>query len=74
MAEELVAQALSLAGALHQAGDVHKFDRGRDDLFRFDQCNELIQPGIRYGGHTDVGLDGRERIGRRNRAGLCRAR
>ena len=29
--EELVAQALALAGALHEAGDVDELDRGRDD-------------------------------------------
>ena len=34
VAEELVAEALALAGAAHQAGDVDELERGRDHLAR----------------------------------------
>ena len=32
MAEELVAQAFTVGGALDQAGNVHELERGRDEL------------------------------------------
>ena len=41
--EELVAQALALAGAGHQAGDVDEFDGGRQDALGLDDLGQLVQ-------------------------------
>ena len=50
VAEKLVAQALSLARALHQAGNVHEFDGGWNDLLRFREQREFLQTLV---GHVD---------------------
>ena len=60
--EELVAQALALAGAAHQPGDVHKFNgRGRV-FFRMVHLRELVQPLVRDRHHADIRLNGAEWI------------
>ena len=40
--EELVPQPFTLRSALHQAGDIHKLDRGRRDLRRIIQGRQLL--------------------------------
>ena len=55
--QKLVAQALALAGPLHEAGDVHELHTGGDDLARTAQAGELIEPRIGHGHHPCVGLD-----------------
>ena len=55
--QELVAQALALAGALHQAGDVHKLHPGGDDLLRARERRKLLQAPIGHGHHARIGLD-----------------
>ena len=42
--QELVAQARALAGALHQAGNVHKFDDGGGLLVGLIHLRQLVQP------------------------------
>jgi hypothetical protein len=46
--QELVAQALALARALDDAGDVDEVDGGRDGLGRPEQLRQLRQPGVRH--------------------------
>ena len=66
--EELVAQALAVARALDQAGDVHEFQRGRGVFFGVVHLREHVQPFVRHGDHAGVRLDGAKRVIRRLRA------
>ena len=68
--EELVAQALTVARALDQTGDIDKLDDGRGRLLRVIHGGKLIQPLIRHGDNAGVRLDGAERVIRRFRARL----
>ena len=67
--EELVAQALAVAGALDQAGDVDKLQRRRGILFRVIHPGKHVQPLVRHGDHAGIRLDGAEGVVRRLRAG-----
>src|SRR5690606_24202413 len=71
--QELVAQPLARGRAGDQAGDVDKFDRGRNALLRLDDLRQRGQPGIRHRVHPHVRLDGAEReVGRGDaRLGKC---
>src|SRR5690606_41176919 len=60
--EELVAQALALGRARHQAGDVDELDHGGHDALRFHDGRQLRQALIRNLDHADVGLDGAEGV------------
>ena len=62
MLQELVAQALALAGPLHQSGNVHEADRGGSGLLGVIHLMEDIQPAIRHRHHAYIRLDGAERI------------
>src|SRR4030042_5994386 len=64
VSQELVSQPFSLAGALHQAGNVHEPDGGRRYLLRPNQGSELIQPVIGHGHDADVRLYGGEGVRR----------
>ena len=67
--KELVTQALTLARALHKAGNIDDFYRGRHNAFGIAHLHKLVEPGIRHSDDTDVRLDGAEwEIGR---LGLC---
>ena len=66
--EELVAQALALARAFHQTRDVDELHRRRDDLRGMVDLRELIEARIGDGHDAHVGLDGRERVVRREAA------
>ena len=68
--QELVAQALALAGALHQSGDVHEFDDRRGLLIRLIHLRQLVQPVVGHGHHAHVGVDGAEGIVGALRAGV----
>jgi hypothetical protein len=57
VAQELVAEALALAGALHQAGDVDEPQLGRDDLGRLGDLRQPVEPRVGHGNLADVGLD-----------------
>ena len=71
--QELVAQTLAAARALHQTRDVHEFQRGRGVLLRMIHLRQHVQPLVRHGHHAGVRLDGAEGIvgGLRTRAGDC---
>ena len=60
--EELVAEALALRGAAHQAGDVDEGQPRRNDLRRFRDAGERVEPRIGNGDLADIRLDGAERI------------
>jgi hypothetical protein len=60
--QELVAQALALAGAAHQAGDVDEGDPGRDDLLGAGDLGQGVQARLGHGHFAGVRLDGAERI------------
>jgi hypothetical protein len=62
VAEELVAQALALAGAGHQAGDVHELHDGWYHAFGLDDGGQLLQARIWKFHHAHVGLDGAEGV------------
>ena len=58
--QELVAETFTLAGALHQAGDVDYVDRGRDGAFRHAELRQGLQPLVGHVGGAEVRLDGAE--------------
>ena len=58
--QELVAEALALAGALDQAGDVDDVDRGRDGPLRLAELRQGLQALIGYIGGAEVGFYGAE--------------
>ncbi len=60
--EELVAQALTLAGAPDDARDVDEVDGGGEDLLRGEDLRELGQPRVGDADDADVRLDGGERV------------
>ncbi|GAA3220338.1 hypothetical protein GCM10020256_26270 [Streptomyces thermocoprophilus] len=60
--EELVAQALTLGGAAHDARDVDEVDRRREDALRAEDLRQLGQPGVGDADDADVRLDGGERV------------
>jgi hypothetical protein len=62
MAEELVAQALALAGPGHQAGDVDELDDRRHHALGLDDGGQLVEPRVGQLDDAHVRLDGAERI------------
>ena len=60
--QELVAQALTLRGALHQAGDIHELEGRGNDHLGLGELRERRQPIVGHHHDADVGLDGAERI------------
>ena len=60
--EELVSEALALAGALDEAGNVDEFDDCGRDFLRMVQISELFQALVRNGDDADVRVNGTERI------------
>ncbi len=67
--QELVAQPLAFAGALHQSGDVDELDCGRHGPLRVHDLGQRIQPGIGDLDDAGVRLDGGKRIVRHQRLG-----
>ena len=62
MGQELVAQALAVAGALDQARYIHKFHAGGRNLLGLIHLGQHVQTLIRHGYHARVGFNGAERI------------
>ena len=62
VAEELVAEALALGGAAHEAGDVDEGEPRRDLGGRARDVAQLVEPRIGHADVADVGLDGAEGI------------
>ena len=69
--QELVAQALALRRALDEAGNIHKLDHGRRDLFGVIHLPQQADPLIRNGDDAHVGVDRAEGIVGRFRARFC---
>ena len=65
--EELVAEALALRGAAHQARDVDERQPRRHDLLGLGELRQRVEPRIGHRHLADVRLDGAERIVRRLR-------
>ena len=65
--QELVAEALALAGALYKARNVHEFHDGRNGPLGLVHVRQNLQTGVRHGHDADVGVDRAERIV----CGLC---
>ena len=62
IAEETVAEALALAGALDEPRDIHEFHRRGDDLGRVHDGIELAEPVVGDRDHAGIRLDGAERV------------
>src|SRR6185437_15951501 len=62
VAEELVTEALTLARAGDQTGDVDELHRGGDERLRLEDGGDAIQPLVRHADDAHVGVDGAERI------------
>ena len=60
--QELVAQTGTLAGTLHQTGDVHELHDGRGLFVGLPDLRQLVQTLVRHGHDAAVRLDGAERI------------
>ena len=60
--EKFIPQSFALGRAGHEAGDVHEFDRGREDFFGFGDLRELLQARVRHLDDTDVRVDRAEGI------------
>ena len=60
--EELVAEALALGRAAHQAGDVDEFQCRRHHLLRLRDPRHHVEARIGHRYAADVGLDRAERI------------
>ena len=58
--QELVSQALAVAGTFYQTRDVHELDDSRGELFRVIEVTQPFQPLIRYRYDSDVRVDGAE--------------
>ena len=60
--QELVPQPLSLAGALHQTGDVHELHRRRHRALGLHDLGQSLEPPVGYLYDPGVGLDGSKGI------------
>ena len=60
--QELVAQALALRGAAHEAGDVDERHGGRNDRRAVVERGQLGQTVVGHRDDADVGLDGGEGV------------
>ena len=68
--QEAVAQALSLAGAPDQTGNIDEGDRRRDGPLRSEDRGQVLDPGVGNGNHTGIGLDGGKGVVRRQHPGV----
>jgi hypothetical protein len=67
--EELVAEPFALRCAFHQPRDVDEGQPGRDDLRRFADLRQQLEPRIRHRHFAYIGLDGAEWVIRGLRRG-----
>ena len=68
VAQKLIAESLSLGCALDQTGDIHELDHRGRHLFGVIHISEKLQPLVRNGHDSHIGIDGAERIIRRFRS------
>ncbi len=62
VAEKLVAQTFAVRRAFHEAGDVHKFNRRRNQCADAGDFGERFEARFRHGDDAEVRLDGAERV------------
>ncbi len=60
--QELIAEAFTLGGPAHEAGDVDEVHRRGDDRLRVVELHQRVEPRVGHRHHADVRLDGAERI------------
>ena len=60
--QKLIAQALALAGALDQTGDVHEFHHGGGGLLGLVEVGQPVQTAVGHGHHAHVGVNGAEGV------------
>ena len=60
--QELVAEARTLTGSLHQTGNVHELNDRRGLFVRLIDLCQLVQPCIRHCHHAYVGVNGAEGV------------
>ena len=68
--KELVAQTFSFRSPLYKPRNIHKLHHSRRYLFRMIEIPQKLQPEIRNRNHTDIRVDGTERIIRHLRTRL----
>ena len=61
VAQELVSEPLSFARPLHEAGNVHNFHCGGDDILGLHQLRKFVQTRVGHGDDAKVGLNGAKR-------------
>ena len=61
VAQELVAQAFTLAGAFDESGNIDDVAHGGDDAARMDDFGQLGQSFVGHGYLAHLGVDGTER-------------
>jgi hypothetical protein len=62
MTQELVAQALTLAGAGYQPGNINEGNSSRDDLISGVQLGQFTKTWVGHRNNAGIGLNRRERI------------
>jgi hypothetical protein len=60
--KKLVAEALALRGALHQARDIHELDRRGHAGLRLRELEDSIESRVGDFDHTDVRFDRTKRV------------
>ena len=72
--QELVAEPFALRRAAHQAGDVHEFQAGRDDLLALADLRQHIEARVGHADAADIRLDRAEGVVRGLRGSGLRQR
>jgi len=62
VAEELIAETFTLAGAFDETGDVDELHGGGDERFGLDECGDFCEALIGHGDDAGVGVDGAEGV------------
>ena len=60
--EELVAEPFALSGALNEAGDIDELDYRWHRPLWLDDLGQFVESAVRNFDHSDVRLDGAERV------------
>ena len=70
--QELIAQAFARAGALHQTGDIHEFENGRNQLLRTADFREHFETFVGNRDDALIRLDGAKTVVGRHRLARLR--
>ena len=71
IAQELIAQSLTLGSTFHQSRNIYELNHCRRHLLGVIHITQQLQPLIRHRHHAHVGVNGTERIIGGFRARLC---